>query len=146
MYSYYEKKVLTKNLWWIKKVMKILKTLLSCWVSDRDCNIKIKSNHKIPLVFPNLQNYDSHLTMQKLGKFNFTINVIPNRLEKYMSFNFNNKLIFIDNCQYLSSSLGSLVKNLSKDDLKHLSQEFDSDVLELVMQKEFYPYEYMRVF
>ena len=50
--------------------------------------------------------------MQRLGKFNFKVNVIPNGLEKYMSFNINNKLSFIDGVQYFSSSsLNSLVKN-----------------------------------
>ena len=34
--------------------------------------------------------------MQELGKFNLKKDVIPNGLEKYMSFNINNKLIFID--------------------------------------------------
>ena len=43
----------------------------------RDCNFSIKLNHKIPIVFHNLKNYDSHLIMQELGKFNFKINVIP---------------------------------------------------------------------
>ena len=57
--------------------------------------------------------------MQELGKFNFKINVIPNGFEKYMSFNINNRLAFIDNFQPLSSSLDSLVKNLSKDDFKY---------------------------
>ena len=46
--------------------------------------------------------------MQELGKFDFEINVIPNGLEKYMSFNVNNMLIFIDSSQFLSSSLDSL--------------------------------------
>ena len=32
------------------------------------------------MVFHNLKNYDSQLIMQKLGKFNFKINVIPNGL------------------------------------------------------------------
>ena len=32
-----------------------------------------------------------------------------------MSFNINNKLIFIDSFQFLSSSLDSLVRNLIKD-------------------------------
>ena len=27
----------------------------------------IKLNHKVPVVFHNLKNYDSHLTMQELG-------------------------------------------------------------------------------
>ena len=47
--------------------------------------------------------------MQELGKFNLTINVILNGLEKQMSFITNNKLSFIDSFQFLSSSLESLV-------------------------------------
>ena len=80
--------------------------------------------------------------MQELGKFDFKVNIIPNRLEKYMSFNINNKLHFIDSFQFISSSLDSLVKNLGKDDFKYLNQEFDNDVLDLLKQKGFYPYEY----
>ena len=72
--------------------------------THRDCNINIKLNHKIPVLFHNLKQYDSHLIVQKLGKFNLRINVIPNRLEKYMSFSINNKLSFIDSFQFLSSS------------------------------------------
>ena len=101
----------------------------------RDGNINLKLNHKIPIVFQNLKNYDSHLIMQELGKLNVEINVIPNGLEKYMSFTINNKLSFIDSFQCLSSSLDSLVKNLSKDDFKYLSQEFDNNILGLVKAK-----------
>ena len=36
-----------------------------------DCNISIKLNHKMSIVFHNLKNYDSHLVMQKLCRFNF---------------------------------------------------------------------------
>ena len=103
-------------------------------------------NHKIPVIFHNLKSYDSHLIMQELGKFNLKINVMPNRLEKYMSFTINNKLIFIDSFQFLSSSLDSLVKNLNKDDFKYLSKEFDNNVLDLVKQKGFYLYDYMTDF
>ena len=38
--------------------------------AHRDCNINIKLNHKIPVVLHNLKNYNSHLIMQELGKFN----------------------------------------------------------------------------
>ena len=44
----------------------------------------------------------------------------PNVLEKYMAFTINNKLIFIDSLQFLSSSLNSLITNLSKNDFKYL--------------------------
>ena len=84
--------------------------------------------------------------MQELGKFNLKINVIPNGSGKYMSSSINNKLNFIDGFQFLSSSLDSLVKNLSKGDFKYLSQEFDNNVLDLIKQKAFYPYEYMSDF
>ena len=74
------------------------------------------------------------------------MNVIPNELEKYMSFSINNNLSFIDSFQFLSSSLDSLVINTDKDDFKYLSQEFDNNVLDLVKQKGFYPYEYISDF
>ena len=76
--------------------------------------------------------------MQEPGKFNFKINVIPNGLKNYMSFNINNKLIFIDSFQFLSSLLDSLVKSLSQVDFKYLSQEFNNNVLDLVKLKGFY--------
>ena len=78
--------------------------------------------------------------MQELGKFSFKINVIPNELEKYISFNINDKLVFIDSFQCLSFSLNSLVKNLSGDDFKYLSQVFDNNVLDIFKLKEFYLY------
>ena len=84
--------------------------------------------------------------MQELGKINLKISVIPNGLEKYMSFTLNNKLSFIDSFQFIISSLHSLVKNLNRDDFKYLSQEFDNNVLDLVKKKGFYPNEYMRDF
>ena len=75
--------------------------------------------------------------MQELGKFNLKISDIPNGLERYMRFSVNNNWSFIDSFQFLSSSLYRLVKNLSKDDFKYLSQEFDNNV----KQKAFYPHE-----
>ena len=40
-----------------------------------------------------------------------------------MSFSINDKLIFIDSFQFLSSSLHSLVTNLSNNDSKYLSKD-----------------------
>ena len=63
-----------------------------------------------------------------------------------MSFTINNKLCLIDNFQFLSSSLDSLVKNLGTEDFKYLSQEFYNNVLDLAKRKECYPYEHMSDF
>ena len=84
--------------------------------------------------------------MQELGKLSLKRNAIPNGIEKYMSFTINNKLNFLDSFQFLSFSLDSLVKNLSQDDFEYLSQKFDNNVLDLVKQIGFYPYEYMSDF
>ena len=56
--------------------------------AHRDYNINVKLNHKTSVVFHNLKNYnyDLHLIMQELGKFNLKINVIPNGLENYITF------------------------------------------------------------
>ena len=63
-----------------------------------------------------------------------------------MAFTIDNNLVFIDNMQFMNSSLFALVKNLSDKDFKYLSQEFSGDLLELVKQKGVYPYEYMGSF
>ena len=63
-----------------------------------------------------------------------------------MSYSINNKLRFIDTFQYLNSLLDSLVKNLAKNDFKYLSQDFDCNVLDLLKQKQFRPFEYMSNF
>ena len=100
--------------------------------AHRDYNINSRLNHKILVVFYNLKNYDSHLIMQELSKFNLKISVIPNGLEKYMSLIINNKLSFTDNFQFLSPSLDSLIKNLNDDDFNYLRQEFDKNKLDVV--------------
>ena len=46
--------------------------------------------------------------------------------------------------QFLNSCLEKLVKNLSDDDLK--PREFGSDNLQLLEQKDAYPYKYMDSF
>ena len=48
--------------------------------------------------------------------------------------------------QFMNSSLNVLVKNLSGNNFKHLSQEFSGDLLELVKQKGVFPYQYMDSF
>ena len=49
--------------------------------AHRNCNIKVKLNHKIPVFFNNLKNYDSHSIMQVFRKFNFKEDVLLNGLK-----------------------------------------------------------------
>ena len=78
--------------------------------------------------------------------FDVKIDVVPNRLEKYMTFILNKESVYIDSMQLMNSSLETLVKNLSNDDLKYLTEEFSPKNLELLEQKYAYPYEYMNSF
>ena len=110
------------------------------------CNFNLKLTKKVPVIFHNLKTYDSHFIMQEIDRFDTKIYIIPNRLEKYMAFTINKNLVFIDSMQFMNSNLNKLVKNLSGSDFKYLSQEFSSDLLELVKQKGVYPYEYMDSF
>ena len=141
------KKHFSKELVMMKEDNEDFKNSAKCWICDhdnintdvkvrdychitgkyrgsahRDCNINLRLNHKIPVEFHNLKIYDSHLIMQEKGKVNLKKSVIPNGLEKYMSFTINNKLSFIDIFQFLSSSLDSLAENLNKDDFNYLSK------------------------
>ena len=74
------------------------------------------------------------------------IDVIPNRLEKYMAFILSKKIVFSDSMQFMNSRFEKLVKNISDNDLKYLTQIFGSKHLELSKQKDAYPYEYMDSF
>ena len=78
--------------------------------------------------------------------FDVKIDVVPNRLQKYMTFILNKNLVFIDIMQLMNSSLKTLVKNLSNDDFKYLTEEFSPKNLELLEQKYAYPHEYMDSF
>ena len=51
-----------------------------------NCNISLQLTKKVPVIFPNLRGYDSHLIFCELDKFDAKISVIPNGLEKYMAF------------------------------------------------------------
>ena len=94
-------------------------------------------------MFHNLRGYDSHLIFRELSKFDVKTDVIPNGLGKYMAFFLNKNLVFIDSMQFMNSSLEKLVKNLIDYDFKYFTEEFGFENLELLKQKNAYPYGYM---
>ena len=59
-------------------------------------------------MFDNLGGYDSHLIFTELNKFDINIEVIPNRLEKYIVFFVNKNIVFIDSMQLMNTSLKNL--------------------------------------
>ena len=144
----------SSNMCWIcEKLIEDEKVRDHCHVTGKfrgaahwSCNINLQLTKKVPVIFHNLRGYDSHLIFDELNKFDVKIEVIPNRLEKYMTFFLNKNLVFIDSMQFMNSSLEKLVKNLSDNDFKYLIQEIVLKDLELLKQKDAYPYEYMNSF
>ena len=114
--------------------------------SHRNCNVNFQLTQKVPVIFYNLRGYNSNLIFNKLDKFDVKIKVIPNRLEKYMTFFLNKKLVFIDSMQFMNSSLDKLVRNLLDKNFKYLIEEVGSENFELLKQKGAYPQEYMNSF
>ena len=77
--------------------------------------------------------------MNVINEFDVNVSVIPNGLEKYMAFTINKNLVFIDCKQFMNSSIEKLVKNLSDNDFKYLSEGFNPEQIKLVKQKGVYP-------
>ena len=118
------------------------------------CNLNKRRTTHIPVFFHNLRGYDSHLIMQGIHRFaeKKRISVIPNNMEKYVSFQLGN-LRFLDSLQFFGpgASLDALGGNLSE--FPYLKEHFDKvwsfnkpEDVNLLCQKGFYPYSYMNSF
>jgi hypothetical protein len=108
---------------------------------------RIKDSFRIPVLFHNLRGYDSHLIMQAIGKYkSMNIRVIPNTMEKYVSFSLGN-LKFIDSYQFMAASLQKLVANLAaegKDKFTNLIATFENrEQQDLLVRKGVYPYDFV---
>ena len=124
------------------------------------CNLKTNRPNYIPIVFHNLEGYDSHMFVKSLGLTEGSIDCIPKTDEKYISFSKSLlmetfvglkgepckwflKMRFIDSFKFMSASLETLVKNMDKRDFHNMNEFFPKEQLNLLLQKGVYPYEYM---
>ena len=91
-----------------------------------NCNINLQLTKEVFVIFHNLRGYDCHLIFDEFKNFDVKIDVIPNRLEKYMAFFLSKNLVSIYSMQFMNSSLENLVKNFLDNDFKYLTEEFGS--------------------
>ena len=63
--------------------------------------------------------------MNRINKFDVNVSLILNGLEKYKAFTRNKNLVFIDSKEFMNCSIQKLVKNVSDNDFKFLSEEFN---------------------
>ena len=100
------------------------------------CNACFKLRKKVPVILNNLRSYDSHLIIKEMNTFDAKVIVIPSGLEKFMAFTIKKNLVFINSMQFMNSRLDWLVRNLSNNDFRYLSEEFSGKFLESVNKKE----------
>ena len=101
-------------------------------------NINFELTRKVLVIFHNLRGYDSHLIINELHKFDVKISVIPNGLEKYVTFFLNENLVFLNGMQFRNCILGKLVKNLSDEDFKYLTIKTTKRWLSLRIHEQFW--------
>lgn len=118
------------------------------------CNLNKKRSTHIPVFFQNLRAYDAHLIMRGIHRYagKKRIGVIPNNMEKYVSFQLGN-LRVLDSLQFLGvgASLDALASNLTE--FPHLKEHFpqvwsfsNPKDIELLCQKGVYPSSYVKNF
>ena len=108
--------------------------------AHNQCNLKCKKPLILPVIFRNLQGYDSHLFIKQLAKVSGDLSCIPSTEEQYISFSkkikvdeyFSSKMgkllpkkfeiRFIDSFKFLQTSLANLVSNLQPTDFKKFEQ------------------------
>lgn len=123
--------------------------------AHKQCNLAYRVANFIPVLYHNLEGYDSHLLMQQLGKYkDRKLQCISKNMEKYISFSLG-PLRFLDSLSFMNESLSSLVKNLKAADDKnleaggvtyfqHIHKHYpDPQQRELLLRKGVYPYEWM---
>ena len=131
------------------------------------CNLRMRVPKFIPVLFQNLEGYDSHLFVRSLGFTEGDIRCIPKTDEKYISFSKNVRMEtfiitdkgkekticlemrFLDSLKFMRDSLESLAKTLGKDQfgtLKSQMSQTPEELLSLLKQKGVFPYDYMSDF
>ena len=128
--------------------------------AHNECNLKCRKPLFLPVVFHNLQGYDSHLFIKQLANVSGDLSRIPSTEEKYISFSkkikvgeyfsikkgttisFKFEIRFIDSFKFLQTSLANLVSNLQPTDFKNLNRVIKENT-SLLTRKGCYPYDYV---
>ena len=128
--------------------------------AHNSCNLQCRKPSILPVMFHNLQGYDSHLFIKQLAKVKGKLDCIPSTEEKYISFlkkpkvdeyklrknretvTLNFEIRFIDSFKFLQTSLANLVANLKPPDFKNTKSLIKNNT-EILRQKGVYPYDYL---
>ena len=115
------------------------------------CNLNFKTLSKIPIIFNNLSDYDSHVIIKGISEnVKKRLFCIPNKMDHYISFSLGN-LCFLDSLQFLNAPVGQLIGTLEKDKflqtIEYLSLRYptssSSELLESLLKWHIFPKYYI---
>lgn len=117
-------------------------------VAHSYCNLNYKNPNFVPVFIHNLAGYDAHLFIKELGNDDDNISLIPDNEERYISFTKHNnkcgvKLRFVDSFKFMADSVDKLCSNLKKKQFRETAKFFPQELLDLLIRKGVYPYDYM---
>ena len=119
--------------------------------AHNSCNLQCPKPMILPVIFHNLQGYDSHLFIKQLAKVKGGLTCIPSTEDKYISFykkitvdeyksrknrekaSLNFEIWFIDSFKFLQTSLSNLVSNLQPTDFKNTKSIIKNNVSLTIM-------------
>ncbi|XP_052124667.1 uncharacterized protein LOC127749656, partial [Frankliniella occidentalis] len=112
------------------------------------CNLGLREKRFINVIIHNSGKYDTHAIISCIGRVTSDlseITLIPRTKERYISFSWG-KLRFLDSYNFLSSSLDSLVRDLTfETDFEILKEVFpEEEKQKLLLRKGVYPYSHMQ--
>ena len=116
----------------------------------RECNLRIKNDKKVPILFFNGMKYDNAILLKSfcdMYKDEMTLNCIGNSCKSFKSIDFkfkNMKYSFklLDICNFLKENLLKLSEILPDKD-KIITKRHFPDNFDLLKEKEHFPYEWL---
>ena len=108
------------------------------------CNLRLKEQTFIPVIFHNLKGYDSHIFINAFHDLQEEPSCIPQNTEKLISFSLkksgSSELRFLDSYAFMAYKLADLAGNLKEYPI--LRKFFSPEEVKILSRKGVFPYEW----
>ena len=118
-------------------------------VAHNLCNLHRREQVRLTCFAHNFSGYDSHLIVKAINKYSSKLgsklSAIPLNMQKFKSFSLDDRLVFLDSCQFLPDSLANLVESQKKagNSFPLLTRQVKSEEQKaLLLRKGVYPYSF----
>ena len=120
-----------------------------CGPAHSKCNLWLRRQKFIPVLFHNLSGYDSHLLVKSFSKLKETPHCIPENTEKFIMLSLkkprHSEIKFLDSFRFKSRALDKLVQELNDCPILKSDPELGQH-FEILRRKGVFPYEWFNCF